>query len=282
MNVRLDMPPMTSGTDREQLSAVRDYLFVMARRLNAAFASLAGAASAAPADAPVLTAVNDSALPVSADDINALKSRIVSAAAAVEREIETVETQMRSQYVARSDYGTFAETVTASLAASAGSFSALYDYYSALSASVAAAGAGFDGYVSRTSASIRAGIVGWEGSTPVFGVAVGQGITATTVTVDGTEYDEIDRGRFLSVFTAKKLSFRQNGTEVAYLGGERLHITAAHISDRLEIGSGWLVTPLGGLTVKWTGRAMPLMLSARPGGWVDVPDGKENEESGEP
>ena len=75
MSVRLDMPPLPTGSEKEQLSAVRDYLFVMARKLNAALASLDGA-SALPETASGGSAAQKdgkSALPVSPEEIEACR-----------------------------------------------------------------------------------------------------------------------------------------------------------------------------------------------------------------
>lgn len=76
-------------------------------------------------------------------------------------------------------------------------------------------------------------------------------------TAEGLELGMVD-----SPFIAKqgntKLSFLQDGTEVAYISNNKLHITEARVTDRLSIGTeengyfDWITTSKG-LALKWRG-----------------------------
>ena len=62
---------------------------------------------------------------------------------------------------------------------------------------------------------------------------------------------------FLARLGNAKLSFLQDGIEIAYISNNRLYITEARITDKLSIGSDtglfeWVMTD-GGLALKWRG-----------------------------
>ena len=83
---------------------------------------------------------------------------------------------------------------------------------------------------------------------PVYGVAVGQDLT--THEVDGETV--VDQRQFRSTFTANRLSFWQDETEVAYISNNKLYIRSAEVLDGLRLGP-WQITASGGLTVQWNG-----------------------------
>ena len=55
-----------------------------------------------------------------------------------------------------------------------------------------------------------------------------------------------------------KLSFLQDGSEVAYISNNRMHITEARVTEKLSIGTedngyfDWITTNTG-LALKWRG-----------------------------
>ena len=77
--------------------------------------------------------------------------------------------------------------------------------------------------------------------------------TETTVTVDGTEYTEIDKRRFSSVFTASELAFYQGNQKVAYLANDKLYVTDATFTGSVSLGDAWEISHARGFTVKWIG-----------------------------
>lgn len=59
---------------------------------------------------------------------------------------------------------------------------------------------------------------------------------------------------FKSILTNQKLSFTENGYEVAYMSDNKLYITNAEILDNFIMGSWiWDVSPNGNLTLNWRG-----------------------------
>ena len=62
---------------------------------------------------------------------------------------------------------------------------------------------------------------------------------------------------FTAVLGRERLSFRQNGVEIAYLSNNKLYITSAEVLDRLTVGNtgsgffDWVPRANGNLGMKW-------------------------------
>ena len=83
---------------------------------------------------------------------------------------------------------------------------------------------------------------------PVYGVAVGQGLTVTDV--DGETV--VDQNNFRATFTAQRLSFWQDANEVAYVSNNRLYITNITVLEGMSIGE-WEISSENGLVIRWMG-----------------------------
>ena len=99
-----------------------------------------------------------------------------------------------------------------------------------------------------TEGYIRTGIVYYDGPSPVYGVAVGQNLTTTQI--DGRQV--VEQNNFRAVFTAQKLSFWQDSTEIAYVSNNRLYITNITVLDSITVGP-WRMDSGSGLAFKWIG-----------------------------
>lgn len=253
--INLQAPPILSGTEAQQLLSVRNYLFTMYKQLNTALNNLdeTNFTEGGAARTVVSGGLSEDAQKTIAQQTSSLKSLIIKNADIVKAELDRIETELRSNYVAVSDYGEFTEDITSRIDITAARAEAAYDYTATVENAVGDVAADFDRYVVKTSGNITSGIVDWNGATPIFGVAVGQDIVTEKVTVDGEEYDEIQPNSFLSVFTATKLSFRQNDIEVAYLSNEKLYITTAHITSKIELADKWTIDTKNGFAIKWVG-----------------------------
>lgn len=252
----LKTPPMAQGDTRQQLAAQRDYLVYMQRELERALNNLdeSNFAEGSGAKIAVSGSVGEKTRAAISHETQSLKQLILKSAEIVRHEMDELSTALRSSYVAQSEFGSFRQSVDAAISATADQIRQELDYDAEISR-LSAETAAFEAYRVSTSGYIKSGIVDYEpdGVTPVFGIAIGQDIRSRTVTYDGEEYAEIDKNSFLSVFTAGSLSFYQNNVKVAYLSNEKLYITTAHISDRLELGDNWEISTQNGLSLKWTG-----------------------------
>lgn len=246
MALQLNPPDRFRGTAQEQLQQCYSYLFRLHQQLNTAITALERVSPTAAA-----TSANrsrSSATPTTGE-VQSLKSLIIQNATLVRREMEKLETELRGSYVAISDFGTYLEEISARIEADPTALTQYYSFISSIQANLEQVDSSFRDYLVRTEGYIRTGIVEYEGEIPIFGVAVGQGLT--TVEVDGETVVSSDH--FRSTFTARRLSFWQGDTEVAYLSDNRLYITNITVLGAMDFGGKWSLSHTGGFTVKWTG-----------------------------
>ena len=132
---------------------------------------------------------------------------IIKTAARVEKTTQELTAQLKENYVAASDFGQYIATLSAYLEANPEALTQYYSFVSDLKTNVEAVDAAFSHYKVDTEGYIRTGIVYYEGAVPVYGVAVGQGLTCREV--DGEKV--VDQSNFRAVFTATRLSFWHGG-----------------------------------------------------------------------
>ena len=247
------MPPYPNGSVQQQLTQQYSYLFQMAQQLNMALSALEGGAvstasaaaqqkhSGAARRAEVAAAENS-------EQFQSLRAMIVKTARQVTRSMERLEARLGEEYVAASQFGTYVQRLSAYLEANPEALTQYYSFCGELAANVAAVDAAFSSYRLDTEGYIRTGIVYYEGASPVYGVAVGQNLTTTEV--DGRQV--VEQNNFRAVFTAQKLSFWQDSTEIAYVSNNRLYITNITVLDSVSLGQ-WRLESGNGLSFKWIG-----------------------------
>lgn len=233
------MPPRPDGSVEEQLQRQYAYLFQMAQQLNLAAQQVSG--EAAPSAAAAV-GVGE------AQQYDTLKSLIVKTARQVEREMERLTARLEGEYVASSDFGTYVERLNSYLEADPAAITQYYSFASALQSDINAVSADFADYRADTQGYIRTGIVDYDGAVPVYGVAVGQGLT--TREVDGETV--VEQNNFRATFTATKLSFWQDTTEIAYVSNNKMYINNITVLQAMTLGK-WELTTRSGLAFKWIG-----------------------------
>ena len=243
--VKLSTPPMVAGKSAEELVSVRRYLFRLVEELNMSLNSLT-VENFTPAAAKEFGggSLTEQAKQEISQTQDELKSLIIKNAKFVRQEIDRITHELESNYVAVSDFGTFQQNVQAEITETA----------EALQRDITATSEIVDHYISTTNGYIRQGIVGYDGLTPLIGIAIGQDITVTGLkeTVNGVEYDIIDKSHNMSIWTTQKLSFYVNGNEVAYFANNAL--TASRMSaGSLEVAGNWAIDGSNGLAFKWIG-----------------------------
>lgn len=237
--VILPSPPMLQGSQAQQLTDVRRYLFRLVEQLNGSLNNLTAENFTESAATALGSATKDDITQTQND----LKSLIIKNANEVNQTIETITTTLESDYVAVSDFGTFRETMDNTIALTAAGLEQQINTQSEIMGQ----------YVTSTNGYIRQGVVGYEGLTPIIGIAIGQDITVTgsTETVGGKTYEVIDTSQNMSVWTTKKLSFYVNGGEVAYFANDSLYVTGIHTGT--VTFPNWMIDDGNGLSFRWTG-----------------------------
>lgn len=246
------MPASPAGSLRQQVMQQYAYLFQMAQQLNLALEQLeqaeggtvraAGAASGGAAAGGTKLAAADR-------QYQKLRSMIVKTADQVRHTREELTARLQEEYVAVSDFGSYVASLSAYLEANPEAVTQYYSFFSDLKADVEAVDAAFRHYKVDTEGYIRTGIVSYDGAVPVYGVAVGQDLVCREV--DGEQV--VEQNNFRAVFTATRLSFWQDATEVAYVSNNRLYITNITVLGGIAIGDWSVEAAESGLAFRWIG-----------------------------
>ena len=255
MGIRVETPPALRGQPETQIKEINSYLFRLSEMLNVALNNLNqnNFSSAVDVSSSKTAQVQGQGIDF-VTSYNELRGLISNTAQIVNVEIQKLRTELEQQYVAVSDdWGTFQENISSTIEATAESVVQSYNYDSELQ-SLHEQASGFSAYKISTEGYIRQGFVDRdENNIPIVGIAIGQGLKSTAVTVNGIEYQQIDSTASCAFYTATKVSFRINGQEVAYVSNRKLYIGDVEITGSVVLGSKWSISTNNGLTIKWIG-----------------------------
>ena len=257
MSFRVETPPALRGEPEQQLSLMSSYLFRLSEALNGALNSLSERSytSATEVQVSKSDSVNKSlATDNTVASYNELRGLINNTSQFVHSEIDKLSTELERQYVAMSDdWGTFQENISSSIEATAEGIVQSYGYDAEIQ-TLHEEAAGFSAYKISTEGYIRQGFIDYdENNIPIVGIAIGQGLTSTKVTINGVEYQKIDSTASCAFYTATKVSFRINGQEVAYVSNRKLYIGDVEITGSVVLGGKWIINTASGLSIKWIG-----------------------------
>lgn len=244
-------PPPYSGED---LRAVYSYLYTLHEELTGALGNLT-ADNFATEEAGILAGLKGGGLEkqarqAMAKQTDSLRSLIIKTADTVETELNALRETLRSDYLARSEFGTYREQAENRLEATAQGIVQNFTY-TAETTPLQEGMVNFASYISQTKAYIKTGLLYVESGAPVYGVAVGQDLKSATYTVDGQPVEGIQQGAAMAQFTANELSFWNQGTKVAWMSNQELHISHA-VADRTFTIGNCRAYVEGGL-IRWTG-----------------------------
>ena len=229
-----ESPPMATGTDAQKLSQVYSYLYQLSEQLNAAMNNLT-ADNFTPEAAQMIeqAASRETQQKAQAEQANTLKALIIKTANDVRAEMDLLEVQLRSDYVAKSEFGEFREGMKADIEATAAGVVQSFGYDSDILA-LQEGMVDFEDYRVEAESYIKTGLLYFgEDGFPVYGVAVGEKFAK--MIVDGKEV--LARSGMMTTMTPGRLSFWQGKTEVAYITGGLLHIPKAELSYSLVVGN---------------------------------------------
>ena len=246
------MPASPAGSLRQQVMQQYAYLFQMAQQLNLALEQLEQAESGTVRAAGAASgggAAGGTKLAAADRQYQKLRSMIVKTADQVRHTREELTARLQEEYVAVSDFGSYVASLSAYLEANPEAVTQYYSFCSDLKADVEAVDAAFRHYKVDTEGYIRTGIVSYDGAVPVYGVAVGQDLVCREV--DGEQV--VEQNNFRAVFTATRLSFWQDATEVAYVSNNRLYITNITVLGGIAIGDWSVEAAESGLAFRWIG-----------------------------
>lgn len=254
--MRIETPPTLSGQPEQKIAQINRYLFRMAEMLNVALDTIGSASQTSAAMAPGVgaSAANSGKAAMPSEEYEELKALIINTAGIVNKTVDTISTELSSQYTAISeDWGTFQENIDSAITATAEGVVQQYNYGASIE-TLQEAAAGFSAYMVESEGYIRQGFIDKDANgVPVVGIAIGQNLKSTTVTVNDVEYEELDTSQSCAFYTADKVSFRVNGVEVAYVSNSKLYIRDVEITGKVELSGKWEISTTKGFTIKWIG-----------------------------
>lgn len=254
MSIKIETPPNLSGATEAQLRQMYSYLYRLSEHLNVALGELSDKETA------VKEALQAGRSGPSASDFkklagsyNELRALIVNTAEIIRSEMDTVQTTMQGKYEAiSSQWGTFQENFQTTVTETAREVVREYEYDGAIT-TLQEQAAGFESYRLKTEGYIRQGFIAYDDNgAPILGIAIGQGLKGTAVTIDGVEYEQFDSSQSCAFYTAEKVSFRINGQEVAYVSNRRLYIGDMEVTGTVTMND-WMITSVGGFALKYIG-----------------------------
>lgn len=233
--------PSITGSETEQLSQIRSFLYQFIPQLQWALTQLDTTAGSAYVVKKENKAAEQKESFNAEVAFGALKPLIIKSADIVQAYYEEISSRIVGSYVAESDFGAFVEKTEQEIVQSSTDIEQIfYDMQGILTDLET-----LNFTLAEVNAHIKSGLIYYDDEgIPVYGLEIGQ-----RNTIDGEEvFNKFAR------FTSDRLSFYdQNDTEIAYISDYKLYITNAEVTGTLKLG-GFLVDTSKGLTIKWVGR----------------------------
>lgn len=237
-SLTLAYPSIAGKTTQEQLESMRRYLCSVTEQLNladwSAKATLTEISQAIDADS-----LPEAEKKTTLSGYAALKSLIIKTADFAAANSETWSTKLSGSYVAISDFGKYLEKTQLTIEGNSVGIKQLYDYT-----------AGVNNQFSVNSQQyIKTGLLYYNDVTPVYGVGVGN--IETTVTDGGERVIDQTKNELVTV-TPNRVSFWQDGKEVAYLSDKKLHFPSGTLEAAGAVLSGKITAAADSTFGPWT------------------------------
>ncbi len=233
--------PSITGSETEQLSQIRSFLYQFIPQLQWAMSQLNTTAGSDYVVKKENKAAEQKESFNAEVAFGALKPLIIKSADIVQAYYEEISSRIVGSYVAESDFGAFVEKTEQEIVQSSTDIEQIFHDMQGILTDIE----NLNFTLAEVNAHIKSGLIYYDDEgIPVYGLEIGQ-----RNTIDGEEvFNKFAR------FTSDRLSFYdQNDTEVAYISDYKLYITNAEVTGTLKLG-GFLVDTAKGLTIKWVGR----------------------------
>lgn len=185
-----------------------------------------------------------------------LRGLIEQTATEIYHTYDEIIRNLSSEYVAISEFGTYKENAERLITETAEGTLDQFEKTQTIT-SLKETQASFKEYRTTTSGYIRTGFL-FEDTDPDtgqliqrIGVAVGENFH---VDIDGQT--ALDKNNLCATFTSNRLSFWQNGNEVAYFSNKKLYVQDVEYTNRLSVGKWEFKRDANdGLVIRYTGAA---------------------------
>ena len=232
--VFFDNPPILNGTEKDQLLTLQRYLNTMSDKLNQALMTITIEQMAPEAQQTIKTAAGSKA--DAEKQYNGLKSMIVKTAEIVRNEMDEISTELNAHYDALSEqFGSYEQNLQQTIIATATGVVQNFNYDETIQNLQDST----EAFQKNISAYIFSGLV--DPVNGKYGIAIGQNVT------DETTGDYVEANK-MATFTSDKLSFWQNGVEVAYFSDNTYYIANGVVTGSLMMGNHtWKIMADGSL-----------------------------------
>lgn len=233
----LQYPPMTGGDAAQQLDGLRRYLMQMTDTLNGADWS-AGAVLTEISQAIDAESLAEQERKTELAGYAALKTLIIKTADFAAENSEAFRLKLSGNYVAVSDFGKYWQEASMTVDGNEFGIRQLYEY---------AAGVN-NAFTVNSKQYVKTGLLYYDGVKPVYGVGVGN---IETTVANGSEVIDKSRNELVTV-TPGRVSFWQDGSEVAYLSEKKLHFPAGTLEAYSATLTGKITAAAGSRFGPWS------------------------------
>ncbi len=276
-----EKPPILTGQPKKDLENMRDYLFRMAQSLGDAASAEAAAENGVsisykkdgtqilkPGGGKTsdIDAVRRNASELTALIIkraNSLQQMIVEGDADVISYTDNKFEEFGSYYLAKSEFGTFEETIDTKIEESARGVIDSYNY----TASINSLQDSIDllqEYYTSIEGEIRRGIVlNPDTQQYEIGIVISQAVqfsgevgeTDPNNPNDGNKYYYVDSGQTFGLYTSRGWQFWIGGVKRGWFSSEdsMLHVSNIVVENKLQLGADWQITSSGGFGIRYIG-----------------------------
>ena len=230
MGIDIRFPNITATDTEGKMSQMQSYMHQLVEQLNWALSTVDNAIQGNTANVVMTSQKDQNSEEEAVNTFNSIKALIIKSADIVTAYEETIREELKGEYVAVSDFGTYTQKTDLAIEKSSKDITEVYTNVQTI---------GED--VKTTNAYIKRGYLGDDKQgNAVYGIAVGE-------TNEDGEYKQY------AWFTSGKLSFFDGyGNEVAYISKNRLYITDATFLGTVQFG-GYKVDTSDGLAFTWIG-----------------------------
>ena len=237
-SLTLAYPSIAGKTTQEQLESMRRYLCSVTEQLNladwSAKATLTEISQAIDADS-----LSEAEKKTTLSGYGALKALIIKTADFAAANSETWSTKLSGSYVAISDFGKYLEKTQLTIEGNSVGIKQLYDYTAGVN----------NAFSVNSQQYIKTGLLYYKDAVPVYGVGVGN--IETTVTDGGERVIDQTKNELVTV-TPDRVSFWQDGQEVAYLSDKKLHFPSGTLEAAGAVLSGKITAAADSTFGPWT------------------------------
>lgn len=233
MGIDIRFPNITATDTEGKMSQMQSYMHQLVEQLNWALSTVDNAIQGNTSNVVMTSQKAQNSEEEAVNTFNSIKALIIKSADIVTAYEETIREELKGEYVAVSDFGTYTQKTDLAIETNSKGVTELYKSVETI-----------DNDVKTTNTYIKRGELG----TYKNGELAGQ----TAYGIGVGETNESGEFKGYAWFTAGRLSFFDEGNEVAYISKNKLHINDATFLGTVQFG-GYKADTSDGLAFTWIG-----------------------------